>query len=108
VQISEKPSIEDTMCCKCIVQRMLTSAACVMYAITLQHNTNPGSYDYSKPFKLFDESGDGVIPIDELRKMLYKLNIDSLLRENQVVELMNRFDSDRTGVYMQMYSLVAK
>jgi Ca2+-binding EF-hand superfamily protein len=59
--------------------------------------TNAGSYDYSKPFKLFDESGDGVIPIDELRKMLYKLNIDSLLRENQVVELMNRFDTDRTG-----------
>jgi Ca2+-binding EF-hand superfamily protein len=45
-----------------------------------------------------------VIPIDELRKMLYKLNIDSLLRENQVVELMNRFDTDRTGVCVYAYS----
>jgi Ca2+-binding EF-hand superfamily protein len=66
------------------------------------NTTRTGSYDYSKPFKLFDESGDGIIPIDELRKMLYKLNIDSLLRENQVVELMNRFDTDRTGMCLCM------
>ncbi|CAM9255060.1 unnamed protein product [Chrysoparadoxa australica] len=57
-----------------------------------------GTLDYSKPFKLFDENGDGCIPIDEFRRMLYRLNVDSLLREGQVMELMNRFDTDRTGV----------
>lgn len=61
--------------------------------------TAAGSYDYSKPFKLFDESGDGTIPMEEFRGMLCKLNIDALLREGQVVQLMNRFDTDRTGVH---------
>jgi Ca2+-binding EF-hand superfamily protein len=56
-----------------------------------------GSFDYSKPFKLFDENEDGIIPIDEFRRMLYRLNVDSLLREQQIVALMNRFDTDRTG-----------
>eukprot|EP00611_Tribonema_gayanum_P013061 TRINITY_DN2382_c0_g1_i1.p1 TRINITY_DN2382_c0_g1~~TRINITY_DN2382_c0_g1_i1.p1 ORF type:complete len:1787 (+),score=415.93 TRINITY_DN2382_c0_g1_i1:3-5363(+) len=56
-----------------------------------------GSLDYSKPFRLFDEDGSGTVPIDEFRRMLYRLNVDSLLRENQVVELMNRFDVDRAG-----------
>ncbi|CAM9405848.1 unnamed protein product, partial [Choristocarpus tenellus] len=58
---------------------------------------NSVSMDYSKPFKLFDEKGEGVIPIDDFRSMLYRLHVNSLLRERQVVELLNRFDIDRTG-----------
>jgi hypothetical protein len=53
--------------------------------------------DYSKPFRLFDEDGSGTVPIDEFRRMLYRLNVDTLLRENQVIELMNRFDTNRSG-----------
>ncbi len=56
-----------------------------------------GSFDYSKPFTLFDENGDGIIPIDKFRNMLYRLNVDIPLREKQIVELMNRFDMDRSG-----------
>ncbi len=56
-----------------------------------------GSLDYSKPFILFDENGDGIIPIDEFRNMLYRLNVDIPLREKQIVELMNRFDVGRSG-----------
>ncbi|CAM9546042.1 unnamed protein product, partial [Phaeothamnion confervicola] len=56
-----------------------------------------GLLDYAAPFKLFDENGDGVIPADEFRRMLYRLNVDVLLRDAQIVELMGRFDVDRTG-----------
>ncbi|CAM9186272.1 unnamed protein product, partial [Ectocarpus fasciculatus] len=53
--------------------------------------------DYSKPFKLFDEKGLGVIPVDQFRVMLYRLHVNSLLRERQVVALIDRFDVDRKG-----------
>ena len=53
--------------------------------------------DYSKPFRLFDEQGLGVIPVDKFRAMLYRLHVNSLLRERQVVALIDRFDVDRKG-----------
>lgn len=53
--------------------------------------------DYSKPFRLFDEQGLGVIPVDQFRTMLYRLHVNSLLRERQVVALIDRFDVERTG-----------
>lgn len=53
--------------------------------------------DYSKPFRLFDEQGLGVIPVDTFRAMLYRLHVNSLLRERQVVALIDRFDVDRKG-----------
>lgn len=53
--------------------------------------------DYAKPFRLFDEQGLGVIPVDQFRVMLYRLHVNSLLRERQVVALIDRFDVDRTG-----------
>lgn len=53
--------------------------------------------DYSKPFRLFDEQGSGVIPVDKFRAMLYRLHVNSLLRERQVVALIDRFDVDRKG-----------
>ncbi|CAM9842968.1 unnamed protein product [Pylaiella littoralis] len=53
--------------------------------------------DYSKPFRLFDERGLGVIPVDQFRLMLYRLHVNSLLRERQVVALVDRFDVDRKG-----------
>lgn len=53
--------------------------------------------DYTKPFRLFDEQGLGVIPVDQFRVMLYRLHVNSLLRERQVVALIDRFDVNRTG-----------
>lgn len=53
--------------------------------------------DYSKPFRLFDEQGLGVIPVDKFRAMLYRLHVNALLRERQVVALIDRFDVDRKG-----------
>ena len=53
--------------------------------------------DYSKPFELFDEQGLGVIPVDQFRLMLYRLRVDSVLRERQMVALIDRFDVDRKG-----------
>eukprot|EP00903_Cladosiphon_okamuranus_P013950 g12974.t1 len=53
--------------------------------------------DYSKPFRLFDEQGLGVIPVDQFRVMLYRLHVNSLLRERQVVALIDRFDVGRKG-----------
>lgn len=53
--------------------------------------------DYSKPFRMFDEQGLGVIAVDQFRVMLYRLHVNSLLRERQVVALINRFDVDRKG-----------
>ncbi|CAM9175845.1 unnamed protein product [Hapterophycus canaliculatus] len=53
--------------------------------------------DYSKPFRLFDEQGLGIIPVDQFRVMLYRLHVNSLLRERQVVALIDRFDVDRKG-----------
>lgn len=57
----------------------------------------PAEMDYSKPFRLFDEKDDGVIPVDRFRIMLYRLHVNSLLRERQVVALIDRFDVERTG-----------
>lgn len=53
--------------------------------------------DYSKPFQLFDEQGLGAIPVDQFRAMLYKLRVSTLLRERQMVALIDRFDVDRKG-----------
>lgn len=53
--------------------------------------------DYSKPFQLFDEQGLGAIPVDQFRAMLYKLRVSTLLRERQMVALIDRFDVDHKG-----------
>lgn len=59
--------------------------------------TGPPAMDYTKPFKLFDEQGKGIIPVDRFRLMLYRLHVNSLLRERQVVALIDRFDVHRNG-----------
>lgn len=57
--------------------------------------------DYSRPFRLFDEEGLGIIPVDQFRKMLCRLRVNALLRERQVVALINRFDINRTGEFSE-------
>ena len=56
-----------------------------------------GQYDFRKPFELFDENGDGEIPRDEFRVMLKRLNVDTLLEEDDIDELLQRFDPSGTG-----------
>lgn len=62
--------------------------------------------DYSKPFRLFDEQGLGVIPVDQFRAMLYRLHVNALLRERQVLALIDRFDISRNGELERMYRTI--
>lgn len=62
--------------------------------------------DYSKPFRLFDEQGLGVIPVDQFRVMLYRLHVNSLLRERQVVALIDRFDVNRNGEFGRIFGIL--
>jgi calcium-binding protein CML len=53
--------------------------------------------DYSVPFRVLDQDGDGVVHIDELQAMLQMLGVQEALSFLQFRELLSRFDTDGGG-----------
>jgi Ca2+-binding EF-hand superfamily protein len=55
--------------------------------------------DYTIPFALFDEDGNGFIPLQEFESSLHKLHLNSVgfLGKEDVSKLMSRFDRSSRG-----------